>query len=78
MYGNKENEILLAKDGNGSFTYLFENCLVNTNLNSGFENSVFNKEPLFVNISENNYAIDSLSPARNIGDIEIAKLFQLI
>ncbi len=77
VYGNKENEILLAKEGNGSFTYSFENCLVKTNLNSGFENSVFNKEPLFVNISENNYAIDSLSPARNIGDIEIAKLFPI-
>lgn len=77
IYGNKENEISTDKGGTGSFTYLFKNCLVNTNLSSGFENSVFNKEPLFVNISENNYAIDSLSPARNIGDIEIAKQFPI-
>jgi hypothetical protein len=44
---------------------------------SGFENSVFNKDPRFVNISENNYNIDSLSPARNIGNVEIAKQFPI-
>jgi hypothetical protein len=37
----------------------------------------FNKEPRFVNIAGNNFAIDSLSPARNVGDLEIAKQFPL-
>lgn len=75
VYGNRENEISTDKNGTGTFNYSFKNCLLNTNLSSGFENSVLNKDPLFVDIPENNYAIDSLSPARNIGDIEIAKLF---
>jgi hypothetical protein len=77
IYGNKENEILLSKNGTGTFTYSFKNCLVNSSLMSGFENSVFNKDPRFVNISENNYNIDSLSPARNIGNVEIAKQFPI-
>jgi hypothetical protein len=53
--------------------------LLNTNLDpaQGFDNSVFNKDPLFADISEYNYAIDSLSPAKNIGDIDIATLYPL-
>jgi hypothetical protein len=77
VYGNNSNEISTDKDGTGTFTYSFKNCLVNTNLSSGFENSVFNKDPLFVDIPENNFAIDSLSPAKNMGNIEIARLFPL-
>lgn len=77
IYGNKDNEILISKDGTGLFTYLFKNCLVNSNLKDGFENSVFNKDPRFVKVSENNFSIDSLSPARNIGDLEIAKRFPI-
>jgi hypothetical protein len=77
IYGNKENEISIDEDGTGSFSYLFKNCLAKTNLKSGFENSVFNKDPQFVKVSENNFAIDSLSPARNIGGIEIAKQFPI-
>ena len=77
VYGNNSNEISTDKGGTGTFTYSFENCLVNTNMSSGFENSVFNKDPLFVDIRENNFAIDSLSPARTIGNIDIARLFPL-
>ncbi len=77
IYGNKENEISISKGGTGSFNYSFRNCLVNTNLKEGFENCIFNKEPLFVKVSENNFAIDSLSPTRNIGDLAIAKQFPM-
>ncbi|HCE57494.1 MAG TPA: hypothetical protein DER09_06705 [Prolixibacteraceae bacterium] len=77
IYGNNANEIVSDKGGTGSFLYSFKNCLVNTNLKDGFENSVFNKDPLFVDIPEDNFAIDSLSPARNMGNIEIARLFPL-
>jgi len=79
VYGNNLNEVALKKSGSGTFSYFFKNCLLNTNLNSaqGFDNSVFNKEPLFADISEYNYAVDSLSPAKNIGDIDIATLYPL-
>lgn len=75
VYGSNPDEISVSKSGYKSFAYSFRNCLVNTTLKDGFENSVFNKDPLFTDIPENNFAIDSLSPARNIGDIETAKLF---
>lgn len=77
VYGSNSDEISVDKGGEKSFLYSFKNCLVSTSLQQGFENSVFNKDPLFTDISENNFAIDSLSPARNIGNIEIAKLFPL-
>lgn len=75
IYGNNPDEISVDKAGDKTFAYSFRNCLVNTGLKDGFENSVFNKDPLFVDIPENNFAIDSLSPAKNMGNIEIARLF---
>lgn len=73
--GNNQEEISVDQSVEKSFKYSFKNCLANTSLREGFENSAFNKNPLFVDIAENNFAIDSLSPARNIGNIEAAKLF---
>ncbi len=75
IYGSNTNEIVTDASRSGLFLYSFKNCLVNTNLSAGFENSLFNKDPLFVDIPENNFAIDSLSPAKNMGNIEIARLF---
>ena len=37
--------------------------------------SIFDEDPLFVDFSEYNYAIDSLSPAINMGNVEIGSLF---
>ncbi len=77
IYGNNNEEITLSHNGPGLFLYSFKDCLLKTNLGpgSGFENSVFNAEPRFAGIKEQNYAIDSLSPAKNIGDKEVAKLY---
>ena len=80
IYGNNETELGLENAGTGTFNYLFQNCLLKTggkdNLKGpGFPNTIYDKDPLFVNIGEHNYAIDSLSPARNVGDLDIAKRF---
>jgi hypothetical protein len=79
IYGSNNNEIIYDNAGGGLFDYEFKNCLLKTNPNSGatgaFVQSVFNKEPKFTQISENIFSIDSLSPARNIGDPETASLF---
>ncbi len=75
IYGSNPDEISVDKGEDKSFVYSFRNCLANTSLVEGFENSVFNKNPLFIDIPENNFAIDSLSPARNIGSIETANLY---
>jgi hypothetical protein len=79
IYGSNSNEIVYDSAGSGLFEYEYKNCLLKTNPNSGaagaYVQSVFNQEPRFTLISENIFSIDSLSPARNIGDPEIAGLF---
>lgn len=77
VYGSLNDEIYIDKKGNETFTSMFKNCLLksNSNLMNDVENNIFNKDPLFEDFSENNYAIDSLSPAKDIGNIEFAKLF---
>jgi hypothetical protein len=72
-----DDEIFIDKDGDGIFNGVFKNNLLKTNIISGdgSENNVYNKDPRFVDIAINNFAIDSLSPARDIGDIDIARLF---
>ncbi len=81
IYGAMENEVLLNHVEMGTqFNYRFQNCLIKSyeSLYSGdpaFSGSIFNKDPMFSDISESNYSIDSLSPARNIGDQVIATQF---
>ena len=79
VYGSIDDEIYIDKKGNGTFKSEFKNCLLRTDSNSesDLENNIFNKDPLFVDIYEHNYTIDSLSPAKDFGNIEIAKLFPL-
>lgn len=79
VYGNIGDEIYIDKKGNGTFKSEFKNCLLRTDSGSGndLSNNIFNEDPLFVDIYEYNYAIDSLSPAKDIGNIDIAKLFPL-
>ena len=73
--GANQEEIKIDQSFERSFEYAFKNCLANTSERKGFEQSVFSKDPLFESVAKNNFAIDSLSPARNIGDIGAAKLF---
>ena len=77
VYGIIEDEIYIDKEGDGTFNGVFINSLLKTDMFSGdgSENNVFNKDPRFVDIPDNNFAIDSLSPAKDIGNIEIARLF---
>jgi hypothetical protein len=42
-----------------------------------FTNSLFNEDPLFKDSYEYDFALDSLSPALDIGDINIANLYPL-
>jgi hypothetical protein len=81
IYGDKDNEILLDSYGDATFDYCFQNCLLKTDvnnlMNTRFISSVFNKKPLFTNTNKNDYSIDSLSSARNIGDKDIAERFAI-
>jgi hypothetical protein len=80
VYGSVENELDLINDNRGIFNYSFINCDLKTTTyfkptDPLFSGSVFNKDPGFKLISEHDYSIDSLSPARNIAKPEIAKLY---
>ena len=81
IYGAMDNEVLLDNvEVEAQFNYRFQNCLIKDNGsiysdNPAFLGTIFNKDPMFSEISKNNYSIDSLSPARNIGDQMIATEF---
>lgn len=81
IYGAMDNEVLLDKvEVEAQFNYRFQNCLIKDigslySDNPAFLGTIFNKNPLFSEISKNNYSIDSISPARNIGDQMIAAQF---
>lgn len=71
FYGNLDNEIFLDKypESNSLFNYQFDyNLLKSNNLDDEFfTNCIFNDDPLFLDPRANDYHIDSLSPARNMG-----------
>ena len=82
IYGTMDNEISLANVEGAQFNYRFQNCLIKTDSplfpkDQAFKGSVFNKDPLFSDISKNDYSIDSLSPARHAGDKNIASQFPM-
>ena len=86
IYGNKsdENELEIgAIDGNpADFNWKFQHTIlrvknddIDLNNTSNFSNMLFNKDPLFENISEQNYKLKASSPARNTGNSNFASLY---
>ncbi|OQX73151.1 MAG: hypothetical protein B6D61_12845 [Bacteroidetes bacterium 4484_249] len=75
IYGNIEEEIILAKDEQVSFNYQFDNCILKTQTDISdpafYINCKANDDPLFVDYYENDYRLDTLSPAIDIGSLEI-------
>lgn len=82
IYGNGNNEVSYDIVESSPFNTQFNTCLLNTYLNSNennlvFTNSLLNEDPLFKDSYEYDFALDSLSPAINIGDVNIANLYPL-
>lgn len=80
IYGNGSNEVSYEIVESSAFNAQFKACLLNANVNSiendmVFVNSLFNEDPLFVDTYEYNFAVDSLSPAKDIGDVNVASNF---
>ncbi len=75
FYGNQREELALD-DSIGEFNYTFDHCLIKTQYNiaqdTSFKSCLKNEDPLFVDYTVNDLQLDSLSPAKNIGSIEIA------
>lgn len=83
IYGSNITEVELARNPEKEFNYFFDHCILkvpetfNTS-NKKYYKQVWkniNYDPLFIDPYEKyNYTLDSLSPARNIGSLEYAKI----
>ncbi len=80
IYGNGIDELVIDSVPSLAFNLKFNNCLIrsrkydNSKLGS-FTNTVWNSNPKFKSPDEFNYQLDTLSSARNKGDIEIGILY---
>lgn len=76
IYGRNDNEFDFDKDGGAEFNYIFDHALIRTEMDitnpEHFIDCIKNEDPLFVNYELNNYELDTLSPAIDIGSIDIA------
>jgi len=67
IYGNEDEEIMLDSLGGTQFNYTFDHGLLKTKTNisglSRYIECIKNEDPVFVDVMNNNYAIDSISPA---------------
>ena len=85
LYGSGFNEVVLGIENTGTFNYHFNSALLRidedpddasydiTN-STFFTNCVFNQSPQFLDYINNDYALDSLSPALDIGNSNDALL----
>lgn len=86
IYGNNQMEIELGRNEESAFKYFFDHCIIqapdtfNTSNKDNYRNvwKGPDYDPLFVDpYNKYNYALDTLSAAKDIGSIDIAKLFPM-
>lgn len=86
IYGNNASELALVSDNESAFNYLFENCIVQVpdtfkTTNTARYKNVWKGEafdPHFIDpYIEYNFALDTLSPAKDKGKQEYGALFPL-
>lgn len=86
IYGNNTCELILDNSINdvpvaGQFNYFFNHCLIKTGKNlvkiepTRITGAIAEKEPVFINPAKFDFSLDSLSTAKNTGNIEIATRF---
>jgi hypothetical protein len=67
LYGNLDEEIMLDSDEITQFNYIFDHGLLRTETPVSdpvhYTECIVNEDPVFVDVVNNNYAIDSISPA---------------
>lgn len=75
IWGNQREEIAID-DSIGDFRFTFDHCLLKTEMeiegDTNYQACLINEDPLFLDYTVNDLQLDSLSPAKNIGSIEIA------
>ncbi len=84
IYGNKESEIILDDINDGTdFNYLFDHCLIkvgpdfSTTDPTYFQSIIRNEDPKFKDPYDHNYQLDTLSIAKDKGDIDIGLMYPI-
>ena len=86
VYGNINKEIELGNNKENTFNYLFDHCIIQVpdTFDTSNKNHYINVlkgrdyDPLFIDPYEDYiYALDTLSPAKDIGKLEYSKQFPL-
>jgi hypothetical protein len=76
IYGNNTNEwqteMVAGADSTYYLNYVNLKTGLNTNNSNNFNMIQRNQDPLFLDYKINDYRLDSLSPARMVGDVQIA------
>ncbi len=69
IYGSEEEELILNNNPlGGTFGLTFQNNLLRTKITAlNVNNNILNKDPLFVNVQENNFQLNENSPAKGKG-----------
>ncbi len=81
VYGSYPHEIQLVKNHSNLFNFQFDHCLlkaipdsIDGDAASDFTTIILNKDPNFLNDTNRyhlNYSLDTLSPAKDAGDLQI-------
>ncbi len=75
------NELQLAKTEEAEFNYRFDHCLLQvadtfkTSDQTRFQSIVRGKKPRYVDVDKLKFELDTLSPVKDIGKADIARLF---
>ncbi|HKI90347.1 MAG TPA: hypothetical protein VKA38_15075, partial [Draconibacterium sp.] len=86
IFGNNSNEIELGNNDESAFNYFFDHCILQVpdtfnTADADHYKSIWkgaNYDPEFIDpFDEYNYALDTLSPAKDAGSQEYAKRFPL-
>ncbi|NOY51492.1 MAG: hypothetical protein GXO88_13140 [Chlorobi bacterium] len=80
IYGYNNEEFQTDMSGDADSSYFLDHCLLKTRMNTS-DNTIYNaiirnEDPLFVNASEHDFHLDTLSPAIGMGDPNIANGLQ--
>jgi len=74
VYGSNSEELLYSENDQVNFNYDFDHCILKTEMDISdqqYINCLKNEDPLFVDYTVNNYRLDTLSPAIDIGSLEV-------
>lgn len=88
VYGNNQTELGLQENASSPFNFEFDNCMLRINFDdeepidvsngSEFRDVVYNIDPEFIEPSDEDFQLDTLSPAMDAGKLSITNSFPSI